>query len=77
MEMLKISPQFCINCPSGQAAANARRGAPGGNAHGGFQQIVTAPPAPGIGGQCPQPISHAGVPPVAMRTVAFSNSLLP
>ena len=42
MEMLKISPQFCINCPSGQAAANARRGAPGGNAHGGFQQFVTS-----------------------------------
>ena len=35
------------------------------------------PDPPGIGGQCPQPISPAGVPPVAMRTVAFSKSLLP
>ena len=42
MEMLKISPQFCINCPSGQAAANARRGAPGGNTHGNLPQIVTS-----------------------------------
>ena len=29
------------------------------------------------GGQCPQPISHAGVPPVAMRTGIFCKSLLP
>ena len=64
-----------------------RRAVPADNAHDSLQQIVTSLPRPP---GCPRwqcarqlsanryfPAPPAGVPPVAMRTAAFSESLLP